>query len=65
MRKVNLALGASESQSWVHGAAAGIKEAPFVFQWYSDQNHGITGLSTKHLYTHMTHFLKQCFSLSD
>ena len=28
MRKVNLALGASKSQSWVHGAAAGIKEAP-------------------------------------
>ncbi|XP_042678254.1 prolyl endopeptidase FAP isoform X3 [Centrocercus urophasianus] len=35
------------------------------YKWYTDQNHGIPGLSSKHLYTHMTHFLKQCFSLSE
>ncbi|XP_070098002.1 prolyl endopeptidase FAP isoform X5 [Equus przewalskii] len=40
-------------------------QVDFQAMWYSDQNHGISGLSTKHLYTHMTHFLKQCFSLSD
>lgn len=40
-------------------------QVDFQAMWYSDQNHGISGLSIKHLYTHMTHFLKQCFSLSD
>ncbi|XP_073865419.1 prolyl endopeptidase FAP isoform X3 [Macaca fascicularis] len=40
-------------------------QVDFQAMWYSDQNHGLSGLSTNHLYTHMTHFLKQCFSLSD
>ncbi|XP_045154009.1 prolyl endopeptidase FAP [Echinops telfairi] len=40
-------------------------QVDFQAMWYSDQNHGISGLSTSHLYNHMTHFLKQCFSLSN
>uniref|UniRef100_A0A8B9PH43 Fibroblast activation protein alpha n=1 Tax=Apteryx owenii TaxID=8824 RepID=A0A8B9PH43_APTOW len=40
-------------------------QVDFQAMWYTDQNHGIPGLSSKHLYTHMTHFLKQCFSLSE
>lgn len=41
-------------------------QVDFQAMWYSDQNHGISsGRSQNHLYTHMTHFLKQCFSLSD
>uniref|UniRef100_A0A8C6X6K4 Fibroblast activation protein alpha n=1 Tax=Naja naja TaxID=35670 RepID=A0A8C6X6K4_NAJNA len=38
-------------------------QVDFQAMWYTDQNHGIPGLSLKHLYIHMTHFLKQCFSL--
>uniref|UniRef100_A0A8C9G1D6 Fibroblast activation protein alpha n=1 Tax=Pavo cristatus TaxID=9049 RepID=A0A8C9G1D6_PAVCR len=55
----------------IHGTADGEVSCVFYdflflsFQWYTDQNHGIPGLSSKHLYTHMTHFLKQCFSLSE
>ncbi|XP_001512952.2 prolyl endopeptidase FAP [Ornithorhynchus anatinus] len=40
-------------------------QVDFQAMWYSDQNHGISGSSTYHLYIHMTHFLKQCFSLKD
>uniref|UniRef100_A0A672VDG4 Fibroblast activation protein alpha n=1 Tax=Strigops habroptila TaxID=2489341 RepID=A0A672VDG4_STRHB len=40
-------------------------QVDFQAMWYTDQNHGIPGLSSKHLYTHMTHFLKRCFSLSE
>uniref|UniRef100_A0A8B9E6Y5 Fibroblast activation protein alpha n=1 Tax=Anser cygnoides TaxID=8845 RepID=A0A8B9E6Y5_ANSCY len=40
-------------------------QVDFQAMWYTDENHGIPGLSSKHLYTHMTHFLKQCFSLSE
>ncbi|XP_033021870.1 prolyl endopeptidase FAP-like isoform X1 [Lacerta agilis] len=39
-------------------------QVDFQAMWYADQDHGIPGLSLKHLYTHMTHFLKQCFSLA-
>ncbi|XP_042326442.1 prolyl endopeptidase FAP isoform X4 [Sceloporus undulatus] len=38
-------------------------QVDFQAMWYADQNHAIPGLSLKHLYIHMTHFLKQCFSL--
>ncbi|XP_026645819.1 prolyl endopeptidase FAP [Microtus ochrogaster] len=41
-------------------------QVDFQAMWYSDQNHGLSSRgSTNHLYIHMTHFLKQCFSLSD
>ncbi|XP_074857284.1 prolyl endopeptidase FAP [Carettochelys insculpta] len=39
-------------------------QVDFQAMWYTDQDHGIPGLASKHLYTHMTHFLKQCFFLS-
>nr|XP_008117198.1 PREDICTED: prolyl endopeptidase FAP [Anolis carolinensis] len=38
-------------------------QVDFQAMWYADENHAIPGLSLKHLYIHMTHFLKQCFSL--
>ncbi|XP_048340440.1 prolyl endopeptidase FAP [Sphaerodactylus townsendi] len=37
-------------------------QVDFQAMWYTDQNHAIPGASLKHLYMHMTHFLKQCFS---
>lgn len=38
-------------------------QVDFQAMWYTDDNHAIPGRSLKHLYIHMTHFLKQCFSL--
>ena len=33
-------------------------------QWYTDEDHGIASSTAhQHIYTHMSHFLKQCFSL--
>ncbi|XP_029461471.1 prolyl endopeptidase FAP isoform X2 [Rhinatrema bivittatum] len=36
----------------------------FQAMWYTDKDHSISGNARTHLYTHMTHFLKQCFSIS-
>ncbi|XP_066468194.1 prolyl endopeptidase FAP-like [Tiliqua scincoides] len=38
-------------------------QVDFQAMWYTDENHAIPGRSLKHLYIHMTHFLKQCLSL--
>ncbi|KAM8791981.1 dipeptidyl peptidase 4 [Rhynchonycteris naso] len=36
----------------------------FQAMWYTDEDHGIgTNTAHQHIYTHMTHFIKQCFSL--
>ncbi|XP_054418733.1 dipeptidyl peptidase 4 [Pteronotus mesoamericanus] len=36
----------------------------FQAMWYTDEDHGIgTNAAHQHIYTHMTHFIKQCFSL--
>nr|AZO92860.1 dipeptidyl peptidase 4 [Tylonycteris pachypus] len=36
----------------------------FQAMWYTDEDHGIaSNTAHQHIYTHMTHFLKQCFSL--
>ncbi|XP_075385249.1 dipeptidyl peptidase 4 [Tenrec ecaudatus] len=36
----------------------------FQAMWYTDEDHGIASSSAhQHIYTHMSHFLKQCFSL--
>lgn len=36
----------------------------FFLQWYTDEDHGIgTSTAHQHIYTHMSHFIKQCFSL--
>ncbi|NXC20821.1 DPP4 peptidase, partial [Corythaeola cristata] len=39
-------------------------EVDFQAMWYTDKDHSITGQAHKHIYTHMTHFIKDCFSLS-
>lgn len=39
-------------------------QVEFEAMWYTDKNHAISGSGTKHIYTHMTRFLKRCFSLS-
>ncbi|NXA32846.1 DPP4 peptidase, partial [Eudromia elegans] len=39
-------------------------EVDFQAMWYTDKDHAITGQAHKHIYTHMSHFIKQCFSLS-
>ncbi|XP_063285745.1 prolyl endopeptidase FAP-like isoform X1 [Pelobates fuscus] len=36
-------------------------QVDFQSMWYTDKDHSISGFGRKHLYTHMTHFLKQCF----
>ncbi|KAM6397630.1 dipeptidyl peptidase 4 [Pluvialis apricaria] len=38
-------------------------EVDFQAMWYTDKDHAISGQAHKHIYTHMSHFLKQCFSL--
>lgn len=36
----------------------------FQAMWYTDEDHGIgTNMAHQHIYTHMSHFIKQCFSL--
>ncbi|XP_073401838.1 dipeptidyl peptidase 4-like [Dendrobates tinctorius] len=35
----------------------------FETMWYTDKDHGIGGLASRHIYTHMSHYLKQCFNL--
>uniref|UniRef100_A0A4X1VMY6 Dipeptidyl peptidase 4 n=1 Tax=Sus scrofa TaxID=9823 RepID=A0A4X1VMY6_PIG len=36
----------------------------FQTMWYTDEDHGIaSNMAHQHIYTHMSHFLKQCFSL--
>ncbi|XP_067843476.1 dipeptidyl peptidase 4 [Heptranchias perlo] len=36
----------------------------FQAMWYTDKDHGLSGFAYNHVYTHMSHFLQQCFSLS-
>nr|XP_025036346.1 dipeptidyl peptidase 4 isoform X2 [Pelodiscus sinensis] len=38
-------------------------QVDFQAMWYTDKDHGIGGLAHSHIYTHMSHFIKQCFSL--
>ncbi|XP_067994866.1 dipeptidyl peptidase 4 [Melanerpes formicivorus] len=38
-------------------------EVDFQAMWYTDKDHAISGQAHKHIYTHMTHFIKQCFWL--
>ncbi|XP_060113213.1 dipeptidyl peptidase 4 [Heteronotia binoei] len=39
-------------------------EVDFQAMWYTDKDHGIGGHAHSHIYTHMSHFIKQCFALS-
>ncbi|XP_069579399.1 dipeptidyl peptidase 4-like [Brachyistius frenatus] len=34
----------------------------FEAMWYTDKDHGLDGSANRHVYTHMTHFLKRCFA---
>nr|XP_033801091.1 dipeptidyl peptidase 4-like [Geotrypetes seraphini] len=36
----------------------------FDTMWYTDKDHAIGGLANNHIYIHMSHFIKKCFSLS-
>ncbi|KAM4626103.1 dipeptidyl peptidase 4-like isoform 2-T2 [Discoglossus pictus] len=38
-------------------------QVDFETMWYTDKDHGIGGLANRHIYTHMSHYLKQCFAL--
>ncbi|KAM9380238.1 dipeptidyl peptidase 4 [Phaethornis superciliosus] len=38
-------------------------EVDFQAMWYTDKDHAISGQAHRHIYTHMSHFIKQCFSL--
>uniref|UniRef100_A0A8C5R4N0 Dipeptidyl peptidase 4 n=1 Tax=Leptobrachium leishanense TaxID=445787 RepID=A0A8C5R4N0_9ANUR len=38
-------------------------QVDFETMWYTDKDHGISGLANRHIYTHMSHFLKKCFDL--
>ncbi|XP_063789705.1 dipeptidyl peptidase 4-like isoform X2 [Pseudophryne corroboree] len=38
-------------------------QVDFETMWYTDKDHGIGGLANRHIYTHMSHYLKQCFDL--
>ncbi|XP_072435566.1 dipeptidyl peptidase 4 isoform X3 [Chiloscyllium punctatum] len=37
------------------------KEVDFQAMWYTDKDHGLSGLAYSHLYVHMSNFLRQCF----
>ncbi|KAM8933520.1 dipeptidyl peptidase 4-like [Pelodytes ibericus] len=39
------------------------EEVDFETMWYTDKDHGIGGLANRHIYTRMSHYLKQCFDL--
>ncbi|XP_077176019.1 dipeptidyl peptidase 4 [Paroedura picta] len=39
-------------------------EVDFQAMWYTDKDHSIGGRAHSHIYTHMSHFIKQCFALS-
>ncbi|CAH2305614.1 dipeptidyl peptidase 4 [Pelobates cultripes] len=38
-------------------------QVDFETMWYTDKDHAISGLANRHIYIHMSHFLKQCFNL--
>uniref|UniRef100_A0A8D0HJ49 Dipeptidyl peptidase 4 n=1 Tax=Sphenodon punctatus TaxID=8508 RepID=A0A8D0HJ49_SPHPU len=39
-------------------------QVDFQAMWYTDKDHSISGNAHSHIYTHMSRFLKQCFSLA-
>ncbi|KAJ7345708.1 hypothetical protein JRQ81_001658 [Phrynocephalus forsythii] len=39
-------------------------QVDFQAMWYTDKDHGIDGQAHSHIYTHMSHFIKQCFALA-
>ncbi|XP_066544043.1 dipeptidyl peptidase 4 [Amia ocellicauda] len=41
------------------------EQVDFETMWYTDKDHGLAGAANRHVYTHMSHFLKKCFSISN
>lgn len=39
-----------------------LKRCNPVFQWYTDKDHSLSGKARYHLYTHLNHFLQNCFA---
>ncbi|TRY66185.1 hypothetical protein DNTS_028296 [Danionella cerebrum] len=37
-------------------------QVDFDAMWYTDKDHGLSGKARHHLYTHLNHFLKNCFA---
>ncbi|XP_062383632.1 dipeptidyl peptidase 4 [Sardina pilchardus] len=38
------------------------EQVDFEAMWYTDEDHGLGGTAYHHVYTHMSHFLKRCFT---
>uniref|UniRef100_A0A673HXW3 Dipeptidyl peptidase 4-like n=1 Tax=Sinocyclocheilus rhinocerous TaxID=307959 RepID=A0A673HXW3_9TELE len=38
------------------------EQVDFDTMWYTDEDHGLGGSANRHVYTHMSHFLKNCFA---
>ncbi|KAK7126649.1 hypothetical protein R3I94_017982 [Phoxinus phoxinus] len=38
------------------------EQVDFDAMWYTDDDHSLGGSSNQHVYTHMSHFLKNCFA---
>ncbi|XP_066512016.1 dipeptidyl peptidase 4-like [Hoplias malabaricus] len=38
------------------------EQVDFDSMWYTDEDHSLGGSANHHVYTHMTHFLKNCFA---
>ncbi|XP_051550575.1 dipeptidyl peptidase 4 [Myxocyprinus asiaticus] len=38
------------------------EQVDFDTMWYTDEDHGLGGSANQHVYTHLSHFLKNCFA---
>uniref|UniRef100_A0A4W4FPV4 Uncharacterized protein n=1 Tax=Electrophorus electricus TaxID=8005 RepID=A0A4W4FPV4_ELEEL len=38
------------------------QQIDFDSMWYTDKDHGLGGSANQHVYTHLSHFLKDCFA---
>ncbi|KAI4891626.1 hypothetical protein NFI96_025960 [Prochilodus magdalenae] len=38
------------------------EQVEFDSMWYTDEDHGLGGSANQHVYTHLSHFLKNCFA---
>nr|XP_015807879.2 dipeptidyl peptidase 4 isoform X1 [Nothobranchius furzeri]XP_054599222.1 dipeptidyl peptidase 4 isoform X2 [Nothobranchius furzeri] len=39
-----------------------LEQVDFEAMWYTDKDHGLDGKANRHVYTHMSHFLRRCFA---
>ncbi|MBN3321185.1 DPP4 peptidase, partial [Atractosteus spatula] len=40
------------------------EQVDFEAMWYTDKDHGLGGSAYHHVYTHISHFLRKCFSIN-